>query len=163
MQYGFSKDGVFRLIFSVSEARLLESLPRRLLEVLDRDETMDAASRRLFPRFSDDPEVDRDLRAMAGADLRRKKQEQARDFAAQLKGMTLRDNRSRYLRLPPADLALWIAFLNDVRLCLGELLLITETGSELLRRRATLGPDERLYLFLTELQGLLIEADEPGE
>ena len=159
------EDGHLHLVLPVGLARRLESLPERLLEVLARDATVDAAARRLFPSFSSDPVVEADLRAIAMEDLRRKKTEQVRAFASSLAGATPMLVRFRQLRLTPEETESWIGFLNDMRLFLGTVLNIQQNDAAhtFSKRRPRPESDEWLYLFLSELQGALIAADEPEE
>ncbi len=157
------EDGHLHLVLPVGLARRMETLPNRLLEVLARDATVDAAARRLFPSFSSDPAVEADLRAVAMEDLRRKKSEQVRAFAASLAGATPMLVRFRQLRLTREETESWIGFLNDMRLFLGIVLNIqaNDAALDLSKHRPRPESDEWLYLFLSELQGALIAADEP--
>ena len=120
-------------------------------------ETPDApALARLLPdAYRDDPDAAGEFRRLTEGSLRRDKVGAAERLLA-----TLPDEGPGEVRLDPENTELWLSTINDVRLALGTRLEVTEEMAEP-------DPDDPdapayvVYLWLTELQGVLIEvADE---
>jgi hypothetical protein len=153
-------DGELVLLLPLAWVRRLESLPERLATLLDRPETAQSVSRRLFPRFSDDPALDAELRELNHQDLARRKREQAEAFATALRAHQPLFPRWRRITLRPEQVEAWIGFLNDLRLFLGVVLDLQDNAAaeRLARQSPPVDSDAWLYLFLTELQGHLIAA-----
>jgi Domain of unknown function (DUF2017) len=112
----------------------------------------DPALARLLPdAYRDDPDAAGEFRRLTEGSLRRDKAEAAERLLAALPG-----DGPGEVRLDPATTEAWLATINDVRLALGTRLDVTEEMAE---------PDPEdpdapayvVYLWLTELQGVLIE------
>lgn len=112
----------------------------------------DPALARLLPdAYRDDPDAAGEFRRLTEGSLRRDKAEAAERLLATLPG-----DGPGEVRLDPETTEAWLATINDVRLALGTRLDVTEEMAE---------PDPEdpdapayvVYLWLTELQGVLIE------
>jgi hypothetical protein len=112
----------------------------------------DPALARLLPdAYQDDPEAAGEFRRLTESSLRREKVDAAERLLAALPG-----DGPGEVRLDPDTTEAWLATINDVRLALGTRLDVTEEMAE---------PDPEdpdapayvVYLWLTELQGVLIE------
>jgi hypothetical protein len=115
----------------------------------------DPALARLLPDgYRDDPDAAGEFRRLTETSLRRDKVTAAETLLAALPG----DGPSE-VRLDPETTEAWLATINDVRLALGTRLEVSEEMSEP-------DPDDPdapayvVYLWLTELQGVLIEVAE---
>jgi hypothetical protein len=112
----------------------------------------DPALARLLPdAYRDDPEAAVEFRRLTEGSLRRDKADAAERLLAALPG-----DGPGEVRLDPETTEAWLATINDVRLALGTRLDVTEEMAEP-------DPDDPdapayvVYLWLTELQGVLIE------
>jgi hypothetical protein len=112
----------------------------------------DPALARLLPdAYRDDPGAAGEFRRLTEGSLRRDKVTAAERLLAALSG-----EGPSEVRLDPETTEAWLATINDVRLALGTRLEVTEEMAE---------PDPEdpdapayvVYLWLTELQGVLIE------
>ena len=112
----------------------------------------DPALARLLPdAYRDDPGAAEEFRRLTEGSLRRDKVTAAERLLAALPG-----EGPSEVRLDPETTEAWLATINDVRLALGTRLEVTEEMAE---------PDPEdpdapayvVYLWLTELQGVLIE------
>jgi hypothetical protein len=115
----------------------------------------DPALARLLPdAYRDDAEASGEFRRLTESSLRREKVAAAERMLAALPA-----DGPGEVRLDPETTETWLATLNDVRLALGTRLEVTEEMKE---------PDPEdpdapayvVYLWLTELQGVLIEVAE---
>ena len=118
----------------------------------DRDRPDDPALARLLPdAYRDDPGAAGEFRRLTEASLRRDKVDSAERLLAALPG-----DGPGEVRLDAETTESWLSTINDVRLALGTRLEVTEEMAE---------PDPEdpdapayvVYLWLTELQGVLIE------
>ena len=111
-------DGSLSLSFPPREALLLQTLPGQLRALLEDPDFTDRAVERLFPPAYDDPEKEAEYRKLLGDDLRRRKLDCVDAFEA-----TLRDSRTGIrgveVTIKPEEFALWLGFVNDMRLVLG--------------------------------------------
>jgi hypothetical protein len=112
----------------------------------------DPALARLLPdAYRDDPGAAGEFRRLMEASLRRDKVTAAEKLLAALPG-----DGAGEVRLDPESTESWLATINDVRLALGTRLEVSEEMDE---------PDQDdpdapayvVYLWLTELQGVLVE------
>jgi uncharacterized protein DUF2017 len=112
----------------------------------------DPALARLLPdAYRDDPGASGEFRRLTESSLRRDKV-----IAAERMLAALPEDGAGEVRLDPETTESWLATINDVRLALGTRLEVTEEMAE---------PDPEdpdapayvVYLWLTELQGVLIE------
>ena len=112
----------------------------------------DPALARLLPdAYRGDPDAAGEFRRLTEGSLRRDKVTAAERLLAALPG-----DGPGEVRLDPASTEAWLSTINDVRLALGTRLEVTEEMAE---------PDPEdpdapayvVYLWLTELQGVLIE------
>jgi hypothetical protein len=112
----------------------------------------DPALARLLPdAYRDDDEAAGEFRRLTESSLRRDKVNAAERLLAALPG-----DGAGEVRLDPETTESWLSTINDVRLALGTRLEVTEEMAE---------PDPEdpdapayvVYLWLTELQGVLIE------
>jgi Domain of unknown function (DUF2017) len=113
---------------------------------------VDAALARLLPdAYRDDPGAAGEFRRLTESSLRRDKVSAADRLLATLPG-----EGSGEVRLDPELTETWLSTINDVRLALGTRLEVSEEMAEP-------DPDDPdapayvVYLWLTELQGVLIE------
>lgn len=153
-------DGDLILHLNAAGLRRLRALPDRLRARVESRDFTDKVVRRLYPRFSEDPAVQRDLEEVATADLRARKRGLIDAFAATLAAPETPLPGVFRLRLTPETTEGWIGFLNDMRLMLAtELGLETDADADRLHRPPPppLNSDAGLYLLLTNLQGTLIE------
>lgn len=118
----------------------------------DRDRPDDPALARLLPDgYRDDPDAAGEFRRLTETSLRRDKVVAAERLLAALPG-----DGPGEVRLDPDSTDRWLSTINDVRLALGTRLEVTEEMAEP-------DPDDPdapayvVYLWLTELQGVLIE------
>ena len=118
----------------------------------DRDRPDDPALARLLPDgYRDDPGAAGEFRRLTEASLRRDKVAAAERLLAALPG-----DGPGEVRLDADSTERWLSTINDVRLALGTRLEVTEEMAE---------PDPEdpdapayvVYLWLTELQGVLVE------
>lgn len=116
------------------------------------DTPLDPALARLLPdAYRDDPDAAGEFRRLTEGSLRRDKVGAAERMLAALPG-----DGPGEVRLDPETTETWLSTINDVRLALGTRLEVTEEMAE---------PDPEdpdapayvVYLWLTELQGVLIE------
>jgi hypothetical protein len=156
---GKTPGGGVVLLMPDAWARRLAGLPTRLEELLGQSGSIDCVVGRLFPKFSDDPDIEREMREVAEAELRERKLATVRAFAQMLAKGESALLRQRRMKLTAPQAEQWIACLNDLRLMLGTLLGIEENDAprQLARGRPSIESDAWLYLLLTELQGGLIE------
>ena len=118
----------------------------------DADTPGDPALARLLPdAYADDPAAAGEFRRLTESSLRRDKVDAADRLLATLPGQG-----SGEVRLDPELTETWLSTINDVRLALGTRLEVSEEMAEP-------DPDDPdapayvVYLWLTELQGVLIE------
>ena len=118
----------------------------------DRAAPDDPVLGRLLPDgYRDDPAAAGEFRRLTEASLRRDKVAAAERMLAALPG-----DGPGEVRLDPETTETWLSTINDVRLALGTRLEVTEQMAEP-------DPDDPdapayvVYLWLTELQGVLIE------
>ncbi|MFL6129761.1 MAG: DUF2017 domain-containing protein [Mycobacteriales bacterium] len=118
----------------------------------DRARPDDPALARLLPdAYRDDPGAAGEFRRLTEASLRRDKVDSAQRLLAALPG-----DGPGEVRLDAESTESWLSTINDVRLALGTRLEVTEEMAE---------PDPEdpdapayvVYLWLTELQGVLVE------
>jgi Domain of unknown function (DUF2017) len=119
------------------------------------EEPVDPALARLLPdAYRDDAAAAGEFRRLTEASLRRDKV-----FAADRMLAALPADGPGEVRLDPETVESWLSTINDVRLALGTRLEVTEEMPEP-------DPDDPdapayvVYLWLTELQGVLVEAAE---
>lgn len=112
----------------------------------------DPALARLLPdAYRDDPDAAGEFRRLMEGSLRRDKVTAAEKLLAALPG-----DGAGEVRLDPESTESWLATINDVRLALGTRLEVSEEMAEP-------DPDDPdapayvVYLWLTELQGVLVE------
>jgi len=112
----------------------------------------DPALARLLPdAYRDDPHAAGEFRRLTESSLRRDKAAAAERLLA-----TLPEDGPGEVRLDPETTESWLSTINDVRLALGTRLEVTEEMAEP-------DPDDPdapayvVYLWLTELQGVLVE------
>jgi len=120
-----------------------------------REISEDPALARLLPdAYRDDPAAAGEFRRLTEASLRRDKVAAAERLLAALPG-----DGPGEVRLDPETTETWLSTINDVRLALGTRLEVTE-------KMAEPDPDDPdapayvVYLWLTELQGVLVEVAE---
>ena len=131
------------------EVALLREMVERVVALVRDDDADDAATARLFPAASPDPDLANDLRDLIHDDLREAKLANARALLASLP----EDGR---VSLDEETADQWLAALNDARLALGTVLGITEESYDR-------EPDEEdaamhVYDWLTYLQDSLVAA-----
>ena len=144
-----TKDGDFRVRLGADERELLRKLAAELEELLASDPD-DPSLRRLRPRaYEDDEEGEREFRALTGSEL----------GARRLDNLRVLDETAGRERLDAAELEVWLAALNDLRLALGTRLDVQEdvfAGGFDPRDPNAYGL--AAYAFLTWLQEAAVEA-----
>jgi hypothetical protein len=125
------KTGGWTVLLPGGELKDLEKLPADLRKLLESPDFSSAVVRRLFPAaYLDDPRAEAELQGLLREDLVRKKMEGVEAFER-----TLRARREKRIfrglvlvevDLTDEDLALWLGFLHDIRLTIGNRLDITE-------------------------------------
>jgi hypothetical protein len=150
------RGGRVRVRLSGRERQLLRSLPAQLRPILSGEQSSPELRERLFPPAYDDPEAEREYRALIGDTLAEERLAALETFARTLEsgeGGTLLWT----VELSPEDTAAWLSAINDARLTLGALLGISD------ERQWEAGPDRRnptslaLY-YLGWLEEELVEA-----
>jgi hypothetical protein len=149
------RDGSVDAALGEPEAGVLRDVAADLLSELD--EPGENSVRWFPPAYTDDPAREEEFARMTRDDLVSHKRAAARgvidsiDAGARRRGVWS-------ARLSPEQAATWAGVLNDARLYLGTKLNITEEAEH--EPRAGDDPEAQmhnLYLFLSALQGLLIE------
>jgi hypothetical protein len=144
-------DGRYELRLPPAERAILAQLPEALLPVLDNARDGAAAApeaARLFPpAYPDDPESERSYREVVHQDLLGHHREALAAVSATVESKTLDD----------AEVAAWLAALNDVRLVLGTTLGVKEEGPPPLRNEID-SARWSLYGYLSLLVEQLVDA-----
>ncbi len=131
------------------ETELLKSVVEDVMRLVRTDDPANAATARLFPAASKDPETAADLHDLIHDDLREAKLDNARALIA-----SLPDDGRVVLEGETADQ--WLSALNDVRLAVGTVIGITPESYD-----TEPGEDDaamHVYDWLTYLQDSLVEA-----
>ncbi|HXW32573.1 MAG TPA: DUF2017 family protein [Acidimicrobiales bacterium] len=144
-RFGRDRHGRFQVRLSAQERELLAGLPSQVLELLAAE---DPSTRRLFPTaYPDDPEAEREYRALVGESLL---EHHRRALDALAEGATADV-------LEAGDLELWMGALEVLRLVLGTQLQVTEDMTDI-------DPDDpraagfALYAYLSMVQDELVDA-----
>jgi hypothetical protein len=154
------RDGAVTIQLDPAEVQLLRDLPEQLRLLYDA-EPDDPARARLFPRAYLDPTeeaAEAEWQAAVHPDLLAEKLAGLDRLAGALDAAEVKGRRAR-LVLPPDEVSVWLAVLNDARLAFGSRLGITD-DTDVYR----FAPDDPLalekaaYAWLTTLQGALVEA-----
>jgi hypothetical protein len=118
---------------------------------------LDPVLARLFPdAYNDDSIAAGDFRRYTETRLRERK-------AAHAAAVTASLARPVPIVLDEAEAAAWLGSLNDLRLALGTLLDVAEEDDPEERLDEPGGDSYNVYLWLTHLQGVLIDAlDQPA-
>ena len=149
------------LVLGGVEASVVRSLPERLERLLGDPSANAAIIGRLFPASYDDPHEERAARQLLGESLLAERREL---LASVREGLGRGKVRNGGLSLPlgPADMDLWMRFVNDLRL-----MLATELGVEANLDAAPSslagpdGPRWALLEYLGGFQALLLTALRP--
>jgi len=140
--------GDFVVRLSADERDLLRRLAAELEELLAQ-EPDDPSLRRLRPQAYEDEEVEREFRALMGADL-----EEGR--FANLRGLAATVGQER---LAAEELDRWLAALNDLRLVLGTRLDVTQDlFADGFDPAAPNAYELAVYAFLTWVQEAAVQA-----
>jgi hypothetical protein len=150
------KGGGWTAVLPPGSLELLEGLPRRLREVLEKPDFGDAVVARLFPQaYRHDPEAEAEFQRLLRDDLLRRKLDGIEAFERTLGGRRernalfgLRIGRFAEVDLTDEDLALWLGFLHDMRLLIGTRLDITDESWE---KEIPRGPEAEEHLLLHAL------------
>ena len=114
-------DGAIRLSLLSAEAAILRALPEQLRQVFTRRDSRDRVIARLFPPTYKDPKQEGEYRRLLGDDLLRRRLAGIAAFEKAI-GPAKEDANGLELAIAPADLDVWLCFINDFRLVLGTLL-----------------------------------------
>lgn len=148
------------MTFDQPEAELLREIPVQLRMLYESD-TADPARERLFPRAYLDPteeEAEQQWRALMHPELLRQRLEGLDAVLATLDAGEVKGKRLRVTLLPD-DVSMWLAVLNDARLAFGTRLEISDDDDVYeFRPNDPLAPERAAYVWLTNLQGALVEA-----
>jgi hypothetical protein len=140
--------GEFVVRLSPEERDLLRRLAAELEELLA-EEPADPSLRRLRPQAYEDEEVEREFRALMGAELEAGRLENLRGL-----GATVGEKR-----LDAEELDRWLAALNDLRLVLGTRLDVTEDlFADGFDPAAPNAYELAVYAFLTWVQEAAVQA-----
>lgn len=152
------ESGGFTLSLDRDSAEVLRQLPSQLRQLLERDEFAEGLTARLFPRAYEDETLDAEYRQLAGGDLRQRKLETIAAFEKTLKG-SKRQKKVTTVTLDEKAFALWLGFLNDMRLVLATALDIRDESweRELDLEDPQAGPMALLH-YLTQLEEILLQA-----
>ena len=161
------RDGTVVVSLTEAETQLLGELPEQL-RALYAAGTGDAARDRLFPRAYLDPteeDAEAQWNALVVPELVRERLDGLAAVLRTVDGATVvrtaGDHEQTEVTLGPDDLNLWLGVLNDARLTLGARLEITDDSNH--ADEWGLSPDDpatparATYLWLTALQGLLVD------
>ncbi len=144
------KDGALAIVFEPNEAEFLVGLSGKIAKALEVP-----GNKRLFPSFSKDPKVDDELREMLHAELKSGRLERLALFQRELQTARRPDNA---FVLDDAAAERWLGVLNDLRLILAdELGIDADDWPTRLTKEQRAAPAVRTYLYLTGLQGHLLE------
>jgi len=151
-----ARGGGYQLRLAAEERALLTALPPQLISLLDEageaePDELPVALRRLFPpAYTTDPDAERGFVSMTREDLLEHHRESLETMSATAEATWLDQNQ----------LMQWLGALNDLRLCLGSLLGVTED--------ATAPPASEThqvewvaYLYMSGLQDEIIDLLEP--
>lgn len=143
------RGGGVRLRLAARERELLRGLAAELEARLTDDADAPDFARLFPPAYAEDPEGEREYRALVHEELLGGKREALQAFTASLEHATLTEE----------ELDAWLRVLNDLRLVLGTRLDVSETTfAGGLDPRDPDAPDLALYSYLSWLQEQAVEA-----
>lgn len=145
----------FEIHLPLDEHRVLTELPEGLRAIL-RGEARPDLRARLFPRGSDDPQINQEYRDLVGEELLRSRLAAVERFAATLEAGQAHRRMWR-IRLDDDEAHAWLSAVNDFRLILASLADVTsedawEAGPDYDR------PESVLLFHLSWLQEELLAA-----
>lgn len=152
------KDGFpFHLIISGLEREILGRVPDQLRTIVSSEDYLDRSVARLFPPAYHDREMNAEYQTYARDDIRDQKLLQIKLFEESLESSRNVDPHL-IIELSEEQVDAWIAFSNDMRLCLGVDLGI-DSNDWCIRNSENFRHDQRyiLYKFLTHIQLTLLE------
>jgi hypothetical protein len=145
---GRGRDGRARVRLPARERELLRGLAAEHAARLEDDADAPDFARLFPPAYAEDPEDEREYRALMHDDLRAGKQEAIDAFTASLDSDALTEEQ----------LEAWLRVLNDLRLVLGTRLDVSETTfADGLDPRDPDAPELALYGYLSWLQEQAVE------
>ncbi len=148
--------GVLRFAFEPGEAAFLAGLPERIEQALE-----NPADLRFYPRHTEGDRGETDLCVLLHPELKAARLERAAALRRELEGAA----RTRRAELELDDEAAhrWLLALNDLRLVFaGELRIDADDWPARLTKEQRAAPAVQIYLYLTGLQGTLLEALQAG-
>jgi hypothetical protein len=157
MRVAHESDGAIRLTLQPAEAAILRALPDQLREVFRRRDSRDRLVARLFPTTYRDPRQEEEYRRLLGDDLLQRRLAGISAFERAL-GLAREDREGLEVAIPPAELDVWLCFINDFRIVLGTLLDIQDDSWHEYDEKHPRAMEFGLLEMLTCLQALLIEA-----
>ncbi len=142
------KDGALEIIFEPNEAEFLVGLSGKITKALTTPD-----HKRLFPAYSKDASVDKELRELLSDELKTSRLERLAVFQHEVKNI-----QAHTLRLDETAVERWLGVLNDLRLIMAdELGIDADDWPDRLTKAQRADPAVRTYLYLTGLQGHLLE------
>jgi hypothetical protein len=149
------RDGTIEVVLSDVEAGALRNVAGDFIEALG---APDDDMRRLFPPgYAADPEHERQFQEMTRDDLSARKRANARAVIDSLDAGTSKGGAWRG-RFDDEGAHAWLGMLNDARLVLGTRIDVTEDMEHMpLPATDPAAPEHNMYLYLTALEGALIE------
>jgi len=160
VRFKSGRDGTVSLTLEPAEVELLRDVPEQLRRLYESDSD-DPARERLFPRAYLDPTEEgseEQWQAVVYPELLRDRLEGLDRLVGALdRGRSIRGRRIE-VDLPPDEVNVWLAVLNDARLAFGTRLGVSD-DTDIYR----FVPDDPLalekaaYAWLTTLQGALVE------
>lgn len=143
-------NGLLEIAFEPHEIEFLLGLSHKIPAALE-----SARDQRLFPRHTDDAQLDQELRDWLHPELKAQRQERTLFFQGELQKAFKNDSVAR---LDEAALDRWISVLNDLRLIFaGDLGIDGDDWSTRLTPEQRASPPIRIYFYLTGLQAALLE------
>lgn len=153
-----AKGGGLVISMDPEEALVLQALPARLREVLDRRDFKDRIVQRLFPCAHRDPQREAEHRKLLGDELLQRKLDGIRAFESTLSSPKVKGRRVE-VAVEAGQFDLWLGFVNDMRLLLATELDIDEDfWKQPLEPSDPRAPEMALLHYLSWLEEELLRA-----
>lgn len=148
--------GVLRFAFEPGEANFLAGLPARVEQALEHP-----SDPRFFPRHTEGDSAEADLCGLLHPELKAARLERAAALRREVEHAAR--TRRAELELDEDAAHRWLLALNDLRLVFaGELKIDADDWPARLTSEQRAAPAVQIYLYLTGLQGALLEALQAG-
>lgn len=157
MRFKRQNENAATLTFSAAETQIMRELCTELRELLASPDYTKRAMQKLFPRLSDDPKTDAELRQLLQDEHRRQKLQRADELADLLAGLPPKGGG---ISLTNQQLEHLLTVLNDLRFIYADALGIEHDSWRPARNLKPADPRARqtaIYLHLSAVQEFLIE------